>query len=257
MVLACIMIFAFTFPLFAQNVGGGSGGYTDGGGTGSSGGTGSGSYYGGGSSSTGSSSSSSGSSGTSSPVTTETSSPIGAIELQDFDSQRSTFIGVDPSVKFIGKDEIFDSNSSSSSRRVTTSSSRASTRTTTTRRTSAANRSTSQSTNAITNSGRAIASTATFEPDVSIPPTEILKRFTPQRLTELKTKMLRLPKLKLDTERLDISVVSTSSGIVAELSGVVGTEREGKILKQFLLLEPGIDQVKNELKIEPATNLPK
>jgi hypothetical protein len=73
-------------------------------------------------------------------------------------------------------------------------------------------------------------------------------------LPEIKAKLLRLPSLKLNAERLDISVVGTSSGVVAELRGVVATERESKILKQLLLLEPGIDRVKNELKIEPPVN---
>ncbi|MDR1484052.1 MAG: hypothetical protein LBT09_04425 [Planctomycetaceae bacterium] len=251
-ILAGTIITMFASPLFAQggsgNTGDSGGGYTGGGNTGSGSGSSGGGYTGGSSSSTGSSSSSSSSSG---DVATDTTTPLGTIELQEFDTQRSTFIGINTSVKFVGTDEIFDSTSSTSTARRTTTST---TRTSATRRTNTANRSTSQSSNRITNAGRAIASSATFEPNYGEPTINNSQPIAASRLPEIKAKLLRLPSLKLNAERLDISVVGTSSGVVAELRGVVATERESKILKQLLLLEPGIDRVKNELKIEPPVN---
>ncbi|MDR1478935.1 MAG: hypothetical protein LBJ00_08330 [Planctomycetaceae bacterium] len=262
----CVVVLFFVCPVFSQGTGGtsgGGGGRGTGGGTGNIGGgtgtgtgtgIGSGSGYYGGSTSTGSSSTSS--SGISSDAMSEgITSPVGDIEFQDFTTERSDFIGVDTSVKFIGTEDAFDTSNVSSARRTTSTTSRTTTRSTAGRRTATGGN--TQGSNSMTNGGRAIASTASFEPDDITPSANKLRTNLINRQSELKTKISRLPNLKSNTEKFNVSVVGTPSGVVAELTGVVRTEREGKILRQLLLLEPGIDYVKSDLKIEPAASLPK
>jgi hypothetical protein len=262
MTLICSIILALTSPLFAQggNAGGGGTGGGNSGGSGNTGGGNSGGYtgggYTGGGNYTGGSSSglsSSSSSSSSSPSGSDMVSDFGTtvnVEFQGFTTERQNFIGVDPAAKFVGVDDLSNTSSSSSSR--TSSANRSTTRTSTTRRATSGRSMSQGSANIITNGGRAITSTASFDTGDSGLSIEQLRTKNENRQSEIKTKILRLPNLKIDAERFNVSFVDTSTGIVAELTGVVESERASKILKQFLLLEPGIDRVKNELKIESA-----
>jgi osmotically-inducible protein OsmY len=59
-----------------------------------------------------------------------------------------------------------------------------------------------------------------------------------------------LPSLHIIPEQINVNLESTSQGNVATLNGIVASERERKVMKQLLLLEPGIDKVENKLMIK-------
>ncbi|MDR2346222.1 MAG: hypothetical protein LBE18_09165 [Planctomycetaceae bacterium] len=249
-ILVCFAILIFSIPLFAQTSAGSSGS-SGGSASGGSSGSGSGGYT----SSGGSGYTSSGSTSSGSSLSGSSSGADIISQFQGPELERNEFIGVDPSAKFIGRDNTFvgssssSSSSSSSTRRTTTA------RTTTSaRRTATASRTTSRagSNSIITNAGRAITATASFESGELVSVNNARDNFTKFQ-TEIKTRILRLPNLDLQSERFNISLVNTSSGVVAELTGIVDSERTSKILKQLLLLEPGINNVKNNLTIEPRT----
>ncbi|MDR2170079.1 MAG: hypothetical protein LBP59_08055 [Planctomycetaceae bacterium] len=250
-IFICVVVIFFANPVFAQRAGGGTGGGSSSGGGytggGNSGGSSGGGYTGGSSSSSGSSSGSTGEL----VSDFDFGESVADIGFQGLETERSEFIGVDPSAKFIGIDDAFDDSRASSSSTRTTSNARSTSRTNSTRRSTGMNRSTSQNTTRITNAGREIAATAIFEPAENSESTTNKLRTNPaKRQTELKTKILRLTNLKLNAENFNITLENTPSGIVAELTGNAPSERTSKIIKQLLLLEPGIDDVKNNLKIK-------
>jgi len=70
------------------------------------------------------------------------------------------------------------------------------------------------------------------------------------RTAEFQTRISRLPNLRVVPEQVNIKLEGTPEGNIATLTGTVPSERERKVMKQLLLLEPGIDKVENKLEIE-------
>lgn len=182
----------------------------------------------------GSSSSSSDSAGSSLGETTQTP------EFQaDWGTGSSSFVGrQDSGSPFIGREQSFDDSKSLNNRSTTSRSSttRRSSSTRTTRRAT-----TSRSSGNTTNSRSVRAETST---DFAFSPMEVEKR-----TTAFRSRMTRLPNLKIIPDQVDIRVAQTSKGTVATLKGVVPSQRDRKIVQQILLLEPGIDLVDNQLVV--------
>ena len=59
--------------------------------------------------------------------------------------------------------------------------------------------------------------------------------------------MGRLPDFSVIPDQVDIKIGQTPAGTVATLTGTVSTERDRRLVKQLILLEPGIDKVENNL----------
>jgi hypothetical protein len=219
------------------NIGGGNtgGGNISGGSTGSSGNNSSGGYS--------NSGSNTGSSSNSSSANSEFGTTIEAPTLQDFqESTSQTFIGRDSSIPFIGREEqpFSDRQTSSTTRRTTTSTSSSTRRATSSRMTS--NRSMSSSRSGLNSSGNGRTVRAATQAEFALSPMEVS-----QRTTEFQTRITRLPNLHLVPEQIEVNLESTPQGNIATLTGTVASERERKVLKQLLLLEPGIDKVENKL----------
>jgi hypothetical protein len=80
--------------------------------------------------------------------------------------------------------------------------------------------------------------------DVTRPPEEAVA----QNLTHL---LQVSPELRSNS-RIDVSV----AGRVATLRGEVASERDRSLAEKLVLFEPGIDSVKNELKVRPPSRSP-
>ncbi|MDR0336957.1 MAG: BON domain-containing protein [Planctomycetaceae bacterium] len=160
------------------------------------------------------------------------------------DPASQSFIGRDNSVPFIGREEPFSDRQTSTNNRRTTTSTTTSTRRTTSSRMTTANRSMSgrSGLNSATNNGRTVR--ATTQTEFMLSPGDV-----DQRTTDFQTRITRLPRLQVVPEQIGVTLASTSQGNIATLTGTVSSERERKILKQLLLLEPGIDKVDNRLTI--------
>jgi len=159
-------------------------------------------------------------------------------------SSQGGFIGSGQPSGFVGTDEIYNptSTSSTSSRatssRRTVTTARSTTRTTAQRRTSAASGAARSNLGSNNQSVRAVAS---IDFDVVIPsPQERL--VTTQSMD---SGFRRIPGLR-DGQ---VTFRTSPAGTTAVLTGTVATERERRVAQQFLLLEPGIDQVENLLEI--------
>lgn len=61
--------------------------------------------------------------------------------------------------------------------------------------------------------------------------------------------MQRMPNLRVIPEALRIQVARSGADNVATVSGTVASERDRKLVRQLLLLEPGIDRVDNQLVV--------
>lgn len=64
----------------------------------------------------------------------------------------------------------------------------------------------------------------------------------------------RIPNLRSLPSQVQVKIENTPTGNVATLKGTVSNERDRKIAKQLLLLEPGVDKVDNQLIV--AANSP-
>jgi hypothetical protein len=237
----CVLSLALSVCVSAQNLGDIGSGIIGGGNTGNSGSTNS-------SGNTGSSNnSSSGSSGSTmeSGATTEFGTTIETPTFQGFqDPTSKPFIGRDSSLPFIGRDEPFgDRQTSASNKRTTTTTSSSARRATSTRMTS--NRSMMSSRSGITSSSGGRTVRATTQAEFALSPMEVN-----HRTTEFQTRITRLPTLHVMPEQISVNLESTTQGNVAILTGTVASERERKVMKQLLLLEPGIDKVENKLTVD-------
>ncbi|MDR2757577.1 MAG: hypothetical protein LBC20_17955 [Planctomycetaceae bacterium] len=240
----CVFILELSVCVSAQdlgnlgNIGGGNIGNI--GNTGGSGNTGSGGNAGNNNSSNSNSSSINSDSGsTSSDLGSTTNTPT----FQGFqDTTSQTFIGRDSSTPFIGREEVFsDRQTSTNNKRTTTATS--STRATSSRMTSSRSM-TSRSVSGRNSSSNGRTVRAVTQADVAFSPMEVN-----HRTTEFQTRITRLPSLHILPEQIGVKLENTSQGNVATLTGTVSSERERKIMKQLLLLEPGIDKVENKLSV--------
>jgi hypothetical protein len=183
-----------------------------------------------------------GSSGGSSSTSTEFGTTIETPEFQGFDTSSQTFIGIPDSTTFVGVDDAFAGQSrATSARRNTTT-----TRTTTSRRTTASRgttRSAMGSSYGANNASVRAATTTDFE----ISPFNL-----EDRQIAFQTRLTRLPQLNLSDipKQVDIKFGNSTDGTVAVLNGTVSTEREKRVMKQLLLLEPGVDRVENKLVVK-------
>jgi hypothetical protein len=226
-------------------VGGGSNSGNSG--VGNSGNSNSGSYTGSGSNSSGytsTGSSSTGSSSGSSSTGTEFGTTIETPTFQGFeDISSQTFIGRDSSVPFIGREEAFSDRQTASNSKRTTTTSSAARRTTSSRMTSSRS-TTSRSSSRQTSSGNGRTVRAVTQAGVAFSPMEVNRR-----TTEFQTRITRLPNLTVLPEQIGVTLENTPQGNIAVLTGNVVSEHERKIMKQLLLLEPGVDKVENKLSI--------
>ncbi|MDR2441186.1 MAG: hypothetical protein LBE12_17635 [Planctomycetaceae bacterium] len=251
----CVFVLVLSVCVSAQNIGNIGNlagiGSENIGNTGGSGNTGNlGSIGSSGNSNSSSSSNSSGSSNSSSSGSSSgsTSSDLGStIETPAFqgfqDTTSQTFIGRDSSVPFIGREEAFSDRQTSTNNKRTTTTATSSTRRTTSSRTSSRSMtSRSASGQNSSSSGRTVR--AVTQAEVAFSPMEVN-----HRTTEFQTRITRLPNLHILPEQISVKQESTPQGNIATLTGTVSSERERKIMKQLLLLEPGIDKVENKLII--------
>lgn len=67
---------------------------------------------------------------------------------------------------------------------------------------------------------------------------------------------LRTPQIRIGEVPLNVSTTETARGTVAVLSGTVATPEDRLVAEQLALLEPGVWQVQNDLKVvSPAASL--
>lgn len=235
-ILSTLFVFLFTASLWAQSSGGTGGSGSGGTGSGGSGSGGSGINTG----NLGSSSSSSDSSSSSSP--SQLGEDVTVPEFQGFESiSNQDFIGRQNSnAPFVGREEVFNSSTTRGSTR-TTPSTTATRRVTTTSRRTTGTRSMSTARTGTTGGREVRAATTT---DFAFSPMEVSNRET-----SFRTRLGRLPNFRAIPEQVDIKISQTPTGTVATLSGTVSTERDRRLAKQLVLLEPGIDRVENNLVV--------
>ncbi|GHT20793.1 hypothetical protein FACS189419_00580 [Planctomycetales bacterium] len=159
------------------------------------------------------------------------------------DNSNRGFIGGGTADGFVGVDEIYDSfapKNSSNNRSTGTSASRRST----------TRRSTSSSTRQGANRMGRDANTGTNNGNFVRAATKADFDYTPlpanQRISEMQLHLEGVKGLQNES----VKIQNTPTGTVAVITGNVSTERERKLAKQLLLLEPGIDKVENNLKVE-------
>ncbi|MDR0521836.1 MAG: hypothetical protein LBH00_08315 [Planctomycetaceae bacterium] len=187
--------------------------------------------------SSGSGSSSSGSSSSSSSFSSGLSSElIPTSQAIDNPSNRE-FIGAAVPGGFVGTDDVNASSSTTSSRRQSsTTTARTTSRTTTARRTTAAAGTAGRTASSTSGTSVRAATSTDFE-------------FTPvyaaERLTVIQNRLTRIPGIAQG----QIALQNSPAGTTAVLTGIVKTEKERKLAKQMLLLEPGIDSVDNRLEV--------
>lgn len=73
------------------------------------------------------------------------------------------------------------------------------------------------------------------------------------REAAFQSRIQRLPNLRSLPQQIQVKIDQTSTGNIATLKGTVASERERKIAKQLLLLEPGIDKVDNQIIVVSNT----
>ncbi|MDR1271028.1 MAG: hypothetical protein LBK82_16055 [Planctomycetaceae bacterium] len=239
----CFFVSVFSVCVSAQNFGDIGGGIIGGGNTntGNSGNTGNNGNTGG---SNNNSSSNYSNSGSSDSTGTEFGSTIETPTFQGFqDPTSQDFIGRDSSIPFMGRvrEPFTDRQTSTSNRRtVATTTTR---RTTASRMTSSRSMSTARSgLNSSSANGRTVR--AATQAEFALLPIDVY-----HRTTEFQTRITRLPNLHIIPEQIGVNLESTPQGNVATLTGAVPSERERKVMKQLLLLEPGIDKVENKLTL--------
>ncbi|MDR2114962.1 MAG: BON domain-containing protein [Planctomycetaceae bacterium] len=151
------------------------------------------------------------------------------------------FVGRDSSVPFVGREEVtLGTTTSSRKTSPTTTSAR---RTTSSRMTS--NRSmTSRSASGINSSNNGRTVRAVTQAEVTFSPTDIQ-----HRTIKFQSRITRLPSLHSTPEQINVKLENTPQGNIATLTGTVASERERKVIKHLLLLEPGIDKVENKLSV--------
>ncbi|MDR1964462.1 MAG: BON domain-containing protein [Planctomycetaceae bacterium] len=184
----------------------------------------------------------------------DTGMTLETTELPEFSGFRplepGTFVGVDLDVPFVGTDpQPNRSNSSTGSQatqnsRSTTSSSR---RTTASRMTSSRTTAGGRMGTSTTSGNRTVRAATTT--DFDFVPTK-----PDHRLVDFKTQLTRLPNLQVIPKQIDIQFDNTPTGNIATLSGTVSSERERRVIKQLLLLQPGIDKVENKLAVSTESH---
>lgn len=185
-----------------------------------------------------SSSSSGASSGGSNVGVVETTGVSAASDVDRFEGVGSMdFVGIRDGVPFIGRERPFESSSSRSSN-VLSSTSRSSR---TTSRTSASRTSIGSRTSSTSNQSGVRAATTT---DFSFSPMEV-----GHREAAFRTRMQRMPNLRVIPDQVRIQVARSGADNVATVRGTVASERDRKLVRQLLLLEPGIDRVDNQLVV--------
>lgn len=207
---------------------------TDGTGTGGTGTGGTGTGGTGGSSVSSGSSSSSGSE----PTQFDEAGVTPTAREIDRDSNISSFPGFPSNTPFIGREQSFEtvySRSGNSSQAATARTSRGVSST----RSRAG--STSMGRTSSANASQVRAQTTT---DFQFSPPEI-----DFRTTAFRSRMTRLPSLRIAPEQVDISIDRRKGENIATLSGTVASTRDRKLLQNLLLLEPGIDRVDNRLEV--------
>ncbi|MDR3183379.1 MAG: BON domain-containing protein [Planctomycetaceae bacterium] len=153
------------------------------------------------------------------------------------DNSSRGFIGSSAPGGFVGVDEIYDSfapANSTNSRSATTTTRR--TTASTTRRTTT-NRNLTNRTSS-SNSQQLVRSSAVTDFDYVRPQTA-------QRITAMQTHLQRIRGLQGES----VNIEQTPSGTVVTLTGTVKSERDSKLARQLILLEPGIDRVENKLTV--------
>ncbi|MCL2742602.1 MAG: hypothetical protein FWE67_01995 [Planctomycetaceae bacterium] len=150
------------------------------------------------------------------------------------------YVGIRDNVPFVGRERPFETSRSSRTSNVRTSSAGA--RRTTAARTSAARGTAAgsrMSTAADRNKVRAAATTEFNYPQLSLE----------QKAIGFSTSLSRIPNLPFDSEKIHVNIDTVKSENVATVSGTVTSEHSKKVLKQLLLLEPGIDRVESKVTV--------
>lgn len=156
----------------------------------------------------------------------------------------SSFVGVNDSVPFIGREEVFGTSTSSTRTSNVRSMSSSSRRTTTTRRSTS--RSMTAGRSGSTTSGREVRAATTT--DFAFSPMEV-----GSREASFRTRMGRLPNFRVIPDQVSIQLAQTPTGTVATLSGTVPSTRDRRLIQQLVLLEPGIDKVDNKLEVADSS----
>ena len=65
------------------------------------------------------------------------------------------------------------------------------------------------------------------------------------------SRMTRLPNLGVLPDQVTAELNATPTENVATLKGTVSSERDRKVMRQLILLEPGVDRVDNQIKVVP------
>lgn len=154
------------------------------------------------------------------------------------------FVGINDSAPFVGRERPFETSSSTRTSNVRSTSTRSTSRTTSSR--TSTSRTNIGRTSGTSNQTGVRSMTST---DFAFSPMEV-----GHREATFQYRLNRIPNLRSLPNQVQVKIENTTTGNVATLKGTVSSERDRKIAKQLLLLEPGIDKVDNHLVV--AVNNP-
>jgi hypothetical protein len=202
---------------------------------------------------TGSGSSSGSSSGTGTTTSGSGFSDIGtagtsaASDVSRFEGvSEIDFVGIKDGAPFVGREKPFETSRSTRTSNVRSSST--GTRRTTSARTTSASRTSAGSRLSTSSSQYSVRSAAAAD-------FKYLPLSTEQRAADFSSQLKRIPNLPFDAGKIQTDIKTTKAGSTAVVNGMVASEHDKKIVKQLLLLEPGIDSVDNKITVVKVPEL--
>ncbi|GHT35178.1 hypothetical protein FACS189427_03910 [Planctomycetales bacterium] len=151
------------------------------------------------------------------------------------------FVGIKEGVPFVGREKPFETSRSTRTSNVRSSST--GTRRATSARTTSARRTTAAGAGMSSTANRYSVRSSTAA-DFKYSPLS-----TEQRAADFSSQLKRIPNLPFDAGKIQTDIKTTKAGSTALVNGIVASEHDKKIVKQLLLLEPGIDSVDNKITV--------